>query len=190
MSEKELLLVNKSIKGDLKAYTWLVKRYEGRLYNFLLKMTKNREDAEDLLQKTFVKAYEKLNTFRGKSSFSTWLFSIALNFYLMKKRVEKDIKLETLDSAIDLEGLAHPQAVVDWDERPDEALDKKEIKEILGKAIDKLPPIYRGVFILKDIEGFSHEEISKMLDISIPAIKTRLLRARLFLRSQLSDYFH
>lgn len=151
-------------------------------------MCHNREDAEDILQETFLSAFKNLSRFREKSKFSTWLFRIATNFCLMLRR---KVKKETVpfDDSLDPHKAGLIGELYPWSSDPRRNLSDKELKRILDKVIRQLPEKYRIVFLLKDVEGFSNKEIAKILGLSLAAAKARLLRSRLFLREKLSKYF-
>jgi RNA polymerase sigma-70 factor (ECF subfamily) len=154
-------------------------------------MLRNQQDAEDALQETFLQVFRGLPGFEGRSQFSTWLFRLATNVCLMRIRhreTEPPKLLPLEDYLPKLEEGGSPQ-MVDWADRPEDALLSKESREQMMGALDKLPPEYRAVFILRDIEGFSNAETGESLGISIAAVKSRLHRARLALRGMLSEYF-
>jgi len=186
LTDEELLGL--SLKKNYDAFEEIVRRYEGRVYRLGLKILHSPEDAEDLLQKTFLNVFENMENFRGDSKFSTWLFRIATNNALMKLRKEKGKKTDSLDTPIDVgEGEILPQ-IVDGKTNVPVIYEKKEFLKYLEQAVSELPEIYRLVFILRDVEGFSNKEVAKMLDLSVPAVKSRILRARLYLRDKLKKY--
>lgn len=159
-----------------------MKRYESKIYRLGMRMLRSPQDAEDLLQKTFLSVFEKMHTFRGEAKFSTWIYRIATNHALMKLRKEKKRTLSSINAPIDMgDSFAFPQLV---DEEADlsEYFEKKELLGYLEDAINKLPDIYRLVFILRDLEGLSNKEVAQIMDLSVPAVKSRILRARLQLR--------
>jgi RNA polymerase sigma-70 factor, ECF subfamily len=185
LSDEELFEL--SLQNNYEAFEHLVKRYEDRIYRLGLKMLRSPEDAEGLLQKTFLSVFEKMNQFRGESSVSTWIFRIATNHALMKLRKEKGKNIDSLDAPVCFEeNDLLPQI-------PDESTDvvqyyeRKELLEKLEHALQQLPEIYRLVFLLRDVEGFSNKEVAKMLNLSVPAVKSRILRARLYLKDYLMD---
>jgi len=186
---KDLELVSLAKQGDKRAFSELVKRYEKKVYALALKIMQNPEDASDILQETFIQVFKKIKDFKEKSRFSTWLYRIAFNECLMRKR-KKQIPTVSIDAPLVLDsGDELKQEIVDWSSNPLATIENKELKNKLEGAISKLPEEYRDVVVLKDIEGLSHKEIADMLKISVPNVKTRLHRARLFLRKELSDYF-
>ncbi|MCD6423701.1 MAG: RNA polymerase sigma-70 factor [Elusimicrobia bacterium] len=186
---KDLGLVSLAKQGDRSAFSELVKRYEKKVYALALRIMQNPEDASDVLQDTFIQVFKKIKDFKEKSRFSTWLYRIAYNECLMRKR-KKQIPTVSIDEPLVLaSGEELKQEIVDWSSNPLATIENKELKNKLEEAISKLPGEYRDVVVLKDIEGLSHKEIADMLKISIPNVKTRLHRARMFLRKELSDYF-
>jgi RNA polymerase sigma-70 factor (ECF subfamily) len=152
-------------------------------------ITQNREDAEDVVQDAFLKAYQNLGNFQEQSKFYTWLVRIAVNEALMRLRRRRPERMVSLDEDIKTEEDSMPREVADWAPNPEQLYSQGELKEILGKTIQGLPPSFRTVFVLRDVEGLSTEETADALDLSIPAVKSRLLRARLQLRERLSKYF-
>ncbi len=187
MDENEL--VEKAKAGDTKAFEELMRRTQDKIYNLGIKFFGNKDDAADLLQETYIKAYESLPSFEGRSSFSTWLYRIATNFALMKLRKEKikKVSIEELKELTD--GTKNSIDFYDWSENPYLHYKNEELKEILNEAINSLPPKYKTIFILHDIEGLSIQEVAKILSLSVPTIKTRIHRSRLYLREKLSEYF-
>jgi len=194
--ENESELVHKAQKGDQRAFSLLVKKYESTVYSFAYKVCRNEEKAEETLQDTFVNVYRKLDQFNGKAKFSTWLYQIVTNNCLMKRRKSKldksSVSLESPDSTqedSDLQGNGVPlHTLVSLKQTPQDEMVNKELRELLDTAILKLPMEQRIVFILRDVEGRSSEEAAKILKVSVPAIKSRLRRARVFLRKQLQKY--
>ncbi|MGO9096367.1 MAG: sigma-70 family RNA polymerase sigma factor [Bryobacteraceae bacterium] len=185
----EAALVAQAQRGGVEAFTELVNRYERNIFRLARHITQNPEDAEDVLQETFLKAYEHLVDFQGNSKFYTWLVRIAVNQSLMKLRKRKTDASVSLDEPFDTgeENLTREIAV--WDPNPELIYSREEIRSILEKAVQSLPPAFRAVFALRDIEELSTEETAAVLDLSIPAVKSRLLRARLRLREKLTRYF-
>ena len=184
-------LVEKIRAGDYQAFEFLVTRYESKVYRLAIRMLRNPQDAEDALQETFMQVFRGLAGFEGRSKFSTWLFRLATNVCLMRIRhreTEPSKLLPLEDYLPKLEEGDSPQ-MMDWADRPEDALLSKESREKMMEASDKLPPEYRAVFILRDIEGFSNAETGESLGISVAAVKSRLHRARLALRGMLSGYF-
>jgi len=185
------ILVKKSQKGDYPSFAELVKRYEKKIYNLAYRIMGNREDASDVLQETFLQVFKKLAGFKGKAKFSTWLYRITVNMCLMRKRKRKKREIVSLDVPIltKKEDEIKRELRDDWSESPLATLENKEVKKTLSEAIDSLPEEYRTVFLLRGLNGMSNEEVAEVLKISLPAVKSRLHRARLFLRDSLSQYF-
>jgi RNA polymerase sigma-70 factor, ECF subfamily len=187
--ETDLTLVHAAQRGDKRAFAQLVETYERRVYNLARKMMRNPQDAEDVLQETFLSVYRHLDTFRGDSSFATWLYRIAMNASLMKLRGHKELPI-SLDEPIDSDGDgALPREIVDWGITPEEALLNGETRAQMDAAVAALPEILRAVFVLREIEGLNVEETANILGISVPNVKTRLHRARMLLRESLTAYF-
>ena len=189
VEQSESALVTAAKAGDYDAFEQLVNRYEHKIYRLGLNITGNPEDAEDVLQEAFLKAFENLPRFREDSRFYTWLVRIAVNQALMKLRKRRSDKLVSLDDPIEEDGEFIPRDFADWKPSPEQLLGRTETREVLEKAIQDLPPSFRTVFTLRDVEGLSTEETADALDLSIPAVKSRLLRARLQLRERLNRYF-
>jgi RNA polymerase sigma-70 factor (ECF subfamily) len=185
----ESTLVVQAREGDARAFGELVRRYEGKIFRLAQHITQNREDAEDVLQETFLKAYEHLDQFKGDSKFYTWIVRIAVNQALMKLRRRKTDKSVSLDETIDTGEDTITREIAAWDEDPEQRFSREELGEILDTAVESLEPPYRSVFVLRDIEELSTEETAEALNLSVPAVKSRLLRARLQLREKLTRYF-
>jgi RNA polymerase sigma-70 factor, ECF subfamily len=185
----ESALIAQSREGDAEAYGQLVRRYQSKIFRLAQHITQNREDAEDVLQETFLKAYEHLDQFQGNSKFYTWIVRIAVNQSLMKLRRRKNDKSVSMDDAIDTGEDMIVREIAAWDENPEERLSREEIGGILDSAIESLEPPYRSVFVLRDIEELSTEDTAEALGLSVPAVKSRLLRARLQLREKLTRQF-
>jgi RNA polymerase sigma-70 factor (ECF subfamily) len=185
----ESVLLAQAREGDTQAFGELVRRYESKIFRLAQHITQNREDAEDVLQETFLKAYEHLDQFQGNSKFYTWVVRIAVNQALMKLRRRKTDKSVSLDETIDTGEDTIVREIAAWDEDPEQRFSREEIGQILDSAIQSLEPPYRSVFVLRDIEGLSTEETADALDLTVPAVKSRLLRARLQLREKLTRQF-
>ena len=185
----DVALIARVRGGDLSAYDTLVRKYERQLFRIAQHITQNREDAEDVMQDAFLKAYEKLDQFQGNSKFSTWLVRIAVNESLMRLRKRKTSKTVSMDQDVQTEDGSIPRDFAEWRPNPEQLYGQRELGEILRKTIQGLPPGFRTVFTLRDVENFSTEETAEALGLSVPAVKSRLLRARLQLRERLSRYF-
>src|SRR5216683_6245031 len=186
---EEMQLVRRAKRGDDSAFEELVRRYDRNVFRIAQHITQNREDAEDVFQEAFLKAYGNLAQFQGQSKFYTWLVRIAVNEALMKLRRRRPERTVSLDEEVKTEEDSLPREVADWSPNPEQQYSQAEMREILSKTIQGLPPSFRTVFVLRDVEGLSTEETAEALDLSIPAVKSRLLRARLQLRERLSRYF-
>lgn len=175
--------------GDRAEFARLVDAYSTQIYRLALKMLADEQDAEDVLQNTFMKALQSIENFEGRSSLSTWLYRIAVNEALMLLRRHKPTISVAMDYEDDEDELQHPTQFTDWCCLPEKDLLSAESKKHLDVAIQRLPEKLRVVFILRDIEGLSIRETSETLDLTETTVKTRLLRARLNLREQLSSYY-
>jgi RNA polymerase sigma-70 factor (ECF subfamily) len=175
--------------GDSAAFSELVRRYEGKIFRLAHHITQNREDAEDVLQETFLKAYEHLDQFQGNSKFYTWIVRIAVNQALMKLRKRKTDKTVSMDETLDTGEDTVVREIATWDPDPEQRYSREELHRILEEAVESLAPPYRAVFVLRDIDELSTEETAEALELSIPAVKSRLLRARLQLRDKLTRHF-
>ena len=175
-------------KGDRAEFARLVEAYSGQIYRLALKMLQNQQDAEDILQDTFIKAFHALPQFEGRSSLSTWLYRIATNEALMFLR-RKHPQQISVEQPYNDEAQPAPLEIVDWCCLPEGELMSSEARMHLDSAVDELPHSLRVVFLLRDIEGLSTRETAEVLDISEGAVKTRLSRARLQLRELLSLYY-
>src|SRR5580700_7738323 len=171
----ETAVVLQARKGDAKAFSELVRRYEGKIFRLAMHITQNREDAEDVLQETFLKAYEHLDQFQGNSKFYTWIVRIAVNQALMKLRRRKADRSVSLDETIDTGEDNIVREIAAWGEDPEERFSRQELGGILDSAVQSLETPYRSVFVLRDIEELSTEETASALGLSIPAVKSRLL---------------
>ena len=189
VDDGELELVTRAREGDSSAFSTLIQRYEGRIFRLAMNITQNREDAEDVLQESFLKAYEHLDQFLGNSKFYTWIVRIAVNQALMKLRKRRNDRSVSLDEQIDTGEDTVVREIAAWDPDPEERYSREELSAILTEAVDELAPIYRTVFTLRDVDGLSTEETAEALDLSVPAVKSRLLRARLQLRDRLTRFF-
>jgi RNA polymerase sigma-70 factor, ECF subfamily len=185
----ESTLVAQAREGGMQAFSELVRRYEGKIFRLAQHVTQNREDAEDVLQETFMKAYEHLDQFQGNSKFYTWIVRIAVNQALMKLRRRKTDRSVSLDESIDTGEDMVVREVAAWDENPEQQYSREELGAILDSAIQSLELPYRSVFVLRDIDELSTEDTAEALGLSVPAVKSRLLRARLQLREKLTRYF-
>jgi len=185
----ESQLLAKARGGDTAAFNDLITRYSRKIYRLAKHITQNDEDAEDVLQETFLKAYEHLADFHGQSKFYTWIVRIAVNESLMKLRKRKSDRTVPLDEPLDTGEDTVVREIAVWDENPEQQYSREELGQILDEAVQNLRPAFRTVFVLRDIEELSTEETAEALGISVPAVKSRLLRARLQLREKLTRFF-
>jgi RNA polymerase sigma-70 factor (ECF subfamily) len=185
--EDEPLLVKAAKSGDAAAFEELVNRYERKIFRLTMNITRNREDAEDAMQDAFMKAYSHLNTFQEDSRFYTWLVRIAANEALMRLRKRRPNQV-SLDEPVEGEDDLMPREIRDWGPSPEQRFAQSEMRGILDQVIDQLDADFRTVFVLRDIEELSTEETAAVLGLSVPAVKSRLLRARLKLRQKLDRY--
>jgi RNA polymerase sigma-70 factor, ECF subfamily len=186
---KEPFSVEALKRGERAEFARLVEAYSPNIYRLGLKMLENPQDAEDILQETFIKAFRGLNGFDGRSKLSTWLYRIATNEALMLIRKRKPDSISLQEPVETIEGEQEPLQIVDWCCLPEDELLSSEVRRQLDKAVEKLPHSLRLVFLLRDIEGLSTRETAEVLDLTETAVKTRLSRARLRLRGELTAYF-
>ncbi len=180
-------LIAEAIKGNKKALTEIVLRYEQTVYNFAFKICRDKDKAEHAMQETFLSMVKSLKQFSGKSKLSTWLYTIVSNHCLMLARSKKKYDYTVLENE---DGLVNDKFISDWKFNPEKLSENQELKDILDNAIEKLPHDYKVVFLLRDVEGLSTKETSEIVNLSIPAIKSRLHRARAFLRNELNKTLH
>jgi len=180
----------KDLQGrDKEAFTQLVDQNSERIYRLALKMISNEQDAEDVLQETFIKAYNHIDGFKGNSKISTWLYHIAVNESLMLLRKRKD-SVTHIDAGIKTDGGdILPRQIIDWCCLPEKELMNTETRAQLQEAIKTLSDANRAAFLLRDVEGLSTHEAAQALDISESALKVRLMRARMQLREALTIFF-
>lgn len=188
---EDALLVQRLKARDEAALEALMSQYGGKIFGLAQRLTGNRADAEEVLQDVFWGILRNIASFREDAKLSTWIYRITTNTTLMKLRQRpkgEQLPLEeALGPAMTADGMI-AERVVDWTTLPSEKLERKELARRLEGATDQLPPGYRTVLVLRDIEGLSAAEACEMLNLSVPALKSRLHRARLFLRKQLADY--
>lgn len=181
----DLELVSRTRAGDRGAFDDLVNRHAAKVFRLARHITRNDAEAEDVLQDAFYKAYTKLDQFNAESQFYTWLVRIAVNEALMRLRKRRNSKTVSLDAEMETEDGSLRREVESSDDNPEQALGRDETRKLLEDAIDSLDESYRTVFVLRDVEGLSTQETADMLDLSLSAVKSRLLRARLQLRDKL-----
>jgi RNA polymerase sigma-70 factor (ECF subfamily) len=192
MREKKIpdtALVEQVRAGSMEAFEELIARYEAKVFNLAMRFTRNQEDAEEVLQDVFATIYKKLDGFQGKSAFSSWLYRIIVNAAFMKLRKRKQnntISIEDLSPAVKQFCLDKEQI---YGNRSDAMSVNRELRDVIQMAIDKLPEQYRAVFVLRDVDGLSNQEVGEILELSVPAVKSRLHRSRLMLRRKLQRYY-
>lgn len=188
--ERDRELVDLAVGGDYAAFEEIVTRYEDKAYRLAWSLVKDDDLAADVVQDAFLNVYRKLDSFKGDSRFSSWIYRVIVNAGLMKLRKKKrqsEVALDALGPTF-LDDGHHATTVSQWSVRGDEAALNKELREQIVAAVDELEPKYQTVFLLKEVEGLSLEEIGEVMELSVPAVKSRLHRARLFLRASLERY--
>jgi RNA polymerase sigma-70 factor (ECF subfamily) len=189
--DDDLALVHASRNGDIAAFDELVRRYDRKLLRIAQNVTHNLEDAEEAVQEAFFKAYQKLDQFQGHARFSTWLVRITLNESFMKLRKQRAITEQSVDGNVypDSDSERLPPDVADWSPNPEALYRASEFREIIINSLQTLTPALKVVFVLRDIEEYSLSETAEILNLTVTAVKTRVSRARLQLREELSKYF-
>ena len=180
-------LIERAKRGEDSALTEIVNRYSDKLYTLLVRMLRDPHEAEDALQETFLTMIEKISTFKGESQIYTWLYRIASNVALMKMRKQKGKQDVSIDEH-EVTGRVHAGEMTPLPPNPEELAGNTELKQYIDKAVGNLPPVYRSVFILRDVEQQSTRETADLLGISEDNVKTRLRRARMMLRDELAEY--
>lgn len=197
-------LIERARHKDFAAFETLLERYEDKVFRLAFRFVRNESDAKEILQDTFLSIWRKLDTFKGDSQFSSWVYRVTANAALMRLRSQRrhpqisteDLPAGFLDShgaglGDGVGGAGHlPSPGENWAKRPDDQLQSDELRSHIQAAVDKLPELYRTVFLLRDVEGLSTEETAEMLGISVPTVKTRLHRARIALRESIAKYFN
>jgi len=190
--EDDRELLTRAQAGDMSAFESLVGRHEDQVYGLALRMTRSEADAAEITQDTFLSAYQHLAEFRGEAAFGSWVHRIAANNALMRLRRQKVVDIvsdELAGPEFTERGSLAEVPESDWSKRADDKILDDELGRAIQAATDALPEGYREVFLLKDVEGLSYEEISEMVGISIPAVKSRLHRARLALREAIDAFY-
>ncbi len=179
-------MITSILAGETQLYHDLIRPYERSVYMMALSYMKNEADAEDVAQEAFLKAFHHLAGFRSEAKFSTWLVGIALNEARSRLRREGAVRMESIDDTLEEGGHMSPAVLRDWREVPSEALERKEVRQMLQKAITSLPEKYREVFLLRDVEELNVVETAAALSITVGNVKVRLHRARMMLQKQLT----
>src|SRR5215472_13869345 len=188
-AEQEKALIGRILAGETELFHELIRPYERMVYLTILTMVRNEAEAEDGAQEVMINAFRHLKSFRGDAKFSTWLVTIAMNEARQRLRKARSSAQESLDEEReDREGDFTPAVLTDWREIPSEALEKKEMRQKLREAVEQLPPKYREVLVLRDLEELNQEETAKALGINITLVKVRLHRARMMLQKMLAPY--
>ena len=189
--ETQEALVRDLQNGNLDAYDKLAEIYQKKIYGLSFHLTRNQMDAQDVTQEVLLTLFRKINMFQGKSAFSSWVYRIAVNASYMKlrsKKKEPNVSIDELMPSFNSAGFQQ-EKIQDWSENTESLLFTKETRDVINKAVDLLPEKEKVVFLLRDVEGLSSEKAGEILDLTVPAVKSRLHRARLFLRKKLSNYF-
>lgn len=190
LSDEEL--VERAKAKDFAAFEELVARHEDRVFRLAVRFLRNEAEAQEVAQEAFLAAWRKLDGFKGHAQFSSWLYRVTANAALMRLRSQRrrpEVSSEEIEPAT-LEALQREHAQADdWSKRPDEQLQSDELRRHIQSSVDGLPDIYRDVFLVRDVEGHSTEETAEMLGVTVPTVKTRLHRARLMLREEITKYF-
>lgn len=189
MTETDQELLARIRSGDKYACDECIRQHADGIYRLALRLTRNEADAEDSMQDAFLSAFKGIDRFDGRSSLRTWLYRIAYNAAIMRLR-KRHPEVLSLDETVDrLDGTPLPEAFFDWSSLPQRELEKVEVREEMERAIRDLPEKLRAVFVMRELEEFSTEDTAKALGVSEEAVKTRLHRARLWLRERLTAYF-
>jgi RNA polymerase sigma-70 factor (ECF subfamily) len=186
-NDDEAALVAEAKSGNATCFETLMRRYERKIYRLAKNITKNDSDAEEVTQESFFKAFEHIDDFKGESRFYTWLVRITVNQALMKLRKRRPNQF-SLDDPIETEELSIPREIEDWGPTPEAMYSQNELAEILSRTIAELRPPLRVVIQLREVENLSTDETANLLKISVPAVKSRILRARLVLREKLNRF--
>ena len=188
---EEEQLVKDLQAGKTESFERLATLFQKKIYALSFNLTRNAMDSEDVTQEVLLTLFKKIHTFQGKSAFSSWVYRITLNASYMKLRSRKkdqSISIEELLPSFNGSGFQQ-EKIQDWSENTESLLFGNETRETIQKAVDLLPDKEKVVFLLRDVEGLSTEKVSEILELTIPAVKSRLHRARLFLRKKLANYF-
>ena len=188
--EEDLLVTNLQA-GKVDSFEQLANLYQKKIYALSFNLTRNAMDSEDVTQEVLLTLFRKIHTFQGRSAFSSWVYRITLNATYMKlrsRKKERSISIEELLPSFNGSGFQQ-EKIRDWSENTESLLFDNEVRETIQKAVSLLPDKERIVFLLRDVEGLSTENVSEVLELTVPAVKSRLHRARLFLRKKLANYF-
>lgn len=187
----DVVLVERLKRGDAEAFAGLLRRYQGKVYRLAMNMTRNPQDAEEVMQDVFLAVARKIGNFDGRAAFSTWLYRVTANAALIKlrrRRSEPHLPIEEAGPVFAADG-SFARPVADWSDLPEDQLLAAESRQILTQAIEALPPDHKAVVVLRDIEGLTNPEAAEVLGITVLAVKSRLHRARLALRERMAAHF-
>ena len=189
--QTEEALVREFQAGNQGAYDQIADIYQKKIYSLSYNLTRNQMDAQDVTQEVLLTLFRKINMFQGKSAFSSWVYRITLNTSYMKLRSKKKEPNISIDEVMPFfnEAGFQQQKINDWSENTESLIFTNETRSVIKNAVDLLPEKEKVVFLLRDVEGLSTEKTGEILDLTTPAVKSRLHRARLFLRKKLSNYF-
>lgn len=187
-AEGDLVLVNAARAGDVQAFGELVKRYDRQVFRVVRPMTESPQEAEDVVQEAFVRAFCNIKNFEGRSAFSTWLIRIAVNEALGRIRHRQKFPLSPLEFAAPDEDAVMELQIASPSASPEEVCGEHEIRRALARAVHRLRPRLRAVFVLRDVQGLSAQETAEILSITVGTVKARLFRARQRMRQMLAPY--
>jgi RNA polymerase sigma-70 factor (ECF subfamily) len=191
MVTADCLLVERMKCGDEDAFEKILEMYQPRVYRLAYRITSSEADAEDVTQNVFLILYKKIASFKGESALFSWVYKITLNAsweILRHRKRENHLSIEQYLPKFNEDG-RHAEPILDWSDRPDDIATRKEVQSLVRKAIDGLSTGYKSVLILRDIEGLPSKETAEILDLTVPAVKSRLHRARLYVRRSLANHF-
>jgi len=183
------VLVSKFMKGCEESFAEIISRYETKVHNLSMRLTRNQEDAEEVLQDVFITVYRKIASFEGKAKFSSWLYRITVNAAFMKLRKKKQDRTVSIEEMLPTIVNQSTTKEHGFGSQSDSLTMNNQIREALENAIGRLPDEYRAVFVLRDVDGLSNKEVGDILNLSIPAVKSRLHRSRIMLRKKLKKFY-
>ncbi len=187
--DQDRTLLERIRGGDMAACDECIRQHAGPVYRLALRLVRNEAEAEDVMQDTFLNAFKGIDKFDGRSSLRTWLYRIAYNAAVLRLR-KRGPEVISIDEAADPEeGWALPKEFFDWSNLPERELEKAEVRAEMERAIGELPPTLRAAFVLRELEDLSTEETARALGVTEATVKTRLHRARLWLRERLTSFF-
>lgn len=188
-TEEERVLIDRVKAGEYEAFEAIFRRYVAQVHRQVFKLIGNEAETEEVVQEVFLAVHQKIRTFRGDSAFSTWLYRLTMNVgltRLRKRKRNREVYLDDYLPRFQEDGHHQVRPVVNWGDELDLRLEKEELQRLIREALDQLPPVDKAVIVMSDLEGLSNREIGEGLGLSIPAVKSRLHRARLFLRGRLA----